>query len=218
MFWPLSLLSVAIRCYIIMGISNEQYRLRVGLFTSNFGHSTTRLPLSEVLCILLFFFSHRKINALRVIVFIHFIIDLSVLKKCLKNTTKMTKVDKSAPSLPNKPTVDSKLTNSVMHIFFLLFVLQMLLILGGIETNPGPELPIDDELSSSFTDSSEMSSIYETFSTSVSFVHLNIQSLVPKLDLIYAEYEHFDIMSFTETWLKGDNSDDSIELLNFQTI
>jgi hypothetical protein len=55
--------------------------------------------------------------------------------------------------LPNKPTVDSKLTNCVMHIFFLLFVLQMLLIL---ETNRGPELPIDDELSSSFNDSSEM--------------------------------------------------------------
>ena len=110
----------------------------------------------------------------------------------------------------------SKLTNCVMHIFFLLFVLQMLLILGGIETNRGPELPIDDELSSSFNDSSEMSSIYETFSTSFSFFHLNIQSLVPKLDLIYAEYEHFDIMSFTETWLKGNNSDDSIELLNFQ--
>jgi hypothetical protein len=35
----------------------------------------------------------------------------------------------------------------------------MLLIPGGIETNPGPELPIDDELSSSFNDSSEMSSI-----------------------------------------------------------
>lgn len=103
-----------------------------------------------------------------------------------------------------------------MHIFFLLFVLQMLLILGGIETNPGPELLINDELSSSFNDSSEMSSIYETFSTSVSFIHLNIQSLVPKLDLIYAEYDHFDIMSFTETWLKGDNSDDSIELLNLK--
>jgi hypothetical protein len=88
--------------------------------------------------------------------------------------------------------------------------------IGGIKTNPDPELPIDDALSSSFNDSSEMSNIYETFSTSVSFVHLNIQSLVPKLDLIYAEYEHFDIMSFTETWLKGDNSDDSIELLNFQ--
>ena len=196
-----------------MGISIEQYRLRVGLFTSNFGHITKKLRQSEVLCILLFFFSHRKSNALPVIVFIHFIIDLLVLKKCLK---KMTKVDKSAPSLPDKPTVDSKLTDSVMHIFFLLFVLQMLLILGGIETNPGPELPIDDELSSSFNDSSEMSSIYETFSTSVSFIHLNIQSLVPKLDLIYAEYDHFDIMSFTETRLKGDNSDDSIELLNFQ--
>jgi hypothetical protein len=69
-----------------------------------------------------------------------------------------------------------------MQIFFLLFVLQMLLILGGIETNRGPELPIDDELSSSFNDFSERSSIYETFSTSVSFIHLNIQSLVPKLD------------------------------------
>ena len=61
-----------------------------------------------------------------------------------------------------------------------------------------------------------MSSIYETFSASVSFIHLNIQSLVPKLDLIYAEYEHFDILSFTETWLKGDNSDDFTELLNFK--
>jgi hypothetical protein len=168
-----------------MGISIEQYRLRVGLFTSNFGHSTKRLRQREVLCILLFFFSHRKSNALRVIVFIHFIIDLLVLKKCLKNITKMTKVDKSAPNLSDKPTVDSKLTDSVMYIFFLLFVLQMLLILGGIETNPAPELSIDDELSSSFNDSSEMSSIYETFSTSVSFIHLNIQSLVPKLDLIY---------------------------------
>ena len=39
----------------------------------------------------------------------------------------------------------------------------MLLILCGIETNPGPELPISDELISSFNDSSEMSSIYETF-------------------------------------------------------
>ena len=33
---------------------------------------------------------------------------------------------------------------------------------------------------------------------------------------MYVEYNHFDIMSFTETWLKDDSSDDSIELLNFQ--
>ena len=141
MFWPLSLLFVAIRCYIIMGISIEQYRLRVGLFTSNFGHSTKRLRQSEVLCILLFFFSHRKSNALRVIVFIHFIIDLLVLKKCLKNITKMTKVDKSAPGLPDKPTVDSKLTTSVMHMFLLLFVLEMLLILGGMRNKSWPRTP-----------------------------------------------------------------------------
>jgi hypothetical protein len=51
-----SLLFVAIRCYIIMGISIEQYLLRVGPFTSNFGHNTKRLRQSEVLCILLFYF------------------------------------------------------------------------------------------------------------------------------------------------------------------
>ena len=34
----------------------------------------------------------------------------------------------------------------------------------------------------------------------VSFLHLNAQSLKPKLDLISAEYGDFDILSFTETW------------------
>ena len=73
--------------------------------------------------------------------FIHFIIDLLVLKKCLKNITKMTKVDKSAPGLPDKPTVDSKLTTSVMHMFLLLFVLEMLLILGGMRNKSWPRTP-----------------------------------------------------------------------------
>ena len=47
---------------------------------------------------------------------------------------------------------------------------------------------------------------------SVSFLHLNIQSIVPKLDFIVAEYSCHDILSFTESWLKPDISTDSLEL------
>jgi hypothetical protein len=43
-----------------------------------------------------------------------------------------------------------------------------------------------------------------------------VQSIIPKLDLIAAEYTDFDILSFTESWLKDTNTADSIELLNYQ--
>jgi hypothetical protein len=43
-----------------------------------------------------------------------------------------------------------------------------------------------------------------TGDNNVSFLHLNVQSLKPKLDLISEEYGDFDIhvLSFTETWIK----------------
>ncbi|XP_071177472.1 uncharacterized protein [Mytilus edulis] len=90
--------------------------------------------------------------------------------------------------------------------------------MGGIETNPGPHPLSDDndDHNISFESVSESNSIREMFSTSISFLHLNVQSLLPKLDLILAEYEDFDILSFTETWLNGNNSSDSVELLNYQ--
>ena len=43
-----------------------------------------------------------------------------------------------------------------------------------------------------------------------------MQSIIPKLDLIAAEYTDFDILSFTESWIKDTNTADSIELLNYQ--
>ena len=64
--------------------------------------------------------------------------------------------------------------------------------------------------------SSEFSCIYDLVSNSVSFLHLTVQSIIPKLDLIDAEYTDFDILSFTESWLKDTNTADSIELLNYQ--
>ena len=51
----------------------------------------------------------------------------------------------------------------------------------------------------------------------VSFLHLNIQSIVPKLDFIVAEYSCHDILSFTESWLKPDISTDSLELRGYKS-
>ena len=41
-------------------------------------------------------------------------------------------------------------------------------------------------------------------------------NIIPNLDLIAAEYTDFDILSFTESWLKDTNTADSIELFNYQ--
>ena len=49
----------------------------------------------------------------------------------------------------------------------------------------------------------------------VSFLHLNVQSLKPKLDLVSAEYGHFDILSFTETWFNHSTSDRDVKLSVF---
>ena len=46
---------------------------------------------------------------------------------------------------------------------------------------------------------------------------LNIQSLVPKVDLITAEYADFDILSFSESWLNHSHTDESLKLSNYQT-
>ena len=88
-------------------------------------------------------------------------------------------------------------------------ILLSLLIIAGIEINPGP-------ISSETSDDLNMSHITDLsnlIENSVSFLHLNIQSLVPKLDLITAEYSSHEIISFSETWLKSTTPDDEISFL-----
>ena len=55
------------------------------------------------------------------------------------------------------------------------------------------------------------------FSSSISFLHLSIQSLATKLELITAEYADFDILSFSESWLNRSHTDESLKLSNYQT-
>ena len=87
--------------------------------------------------------------------------------------------------------------------FELLCWLSILLILSGdVHQNPGPEYSSTSQSSSSFSD---------ILSSNLKIVHYNIQSFLNKKDILYADLHNFDVLSFTETWLK--NSDDTVDLI-----
>ncbi len=46
-------------------------------------------------------------------------------------------------------------------------------------------------------------------------MHLNIQSLRPKLDLLEIESQPYDVLVFTETWLSREISNDELSIPNF---
>ena len=50
-----------------------------------------------------------------------------------------------------------------------------------------------------------------------SFMHLNVQSLVPKIDLLKVELQKCDILCFTETWLNTNVANQDISLDNFKS-
>ena len=98
--------------------------------------------------------------------------------------------------------------NILSSMYYMLSVIAILLIISGIELNSGP---INN---GTFSDSctSTVSHIHKYMKNNVSFLHPNVQSLKPKLDLISAKYGGFDILSFTETWFNHSTSDRDIQL------
>ncbi|MES9883011.1 MAG: reverse transcriptase family protein [Sedimenticola sp.] len=51
----------------------------------------------------------------------------------------------------------------------------------------------------------------------LSFVHCNVQSLYPKLDILRAELMEFDIIALTETWLSEQTNSDDLLFQNFKS-
>ena len=99
------------------------------------------------------------------------------------------------------------------NFVYFCIVLCILLIISGVEQNPGPSL---SESSRSFSSVSDLSSDCSVFKNNVSFLHLNVQSIVPKLDIITAEYSSYDILSFTESWLKQNINDETLKLPGYK--
>ena len=52
-------------------------------------------------------------------------------------------------------------------------------------------------------------------SSHLSFVHFNVQSIVPKLDVLSTELFYFDILSFSETWLNPSVSSNDLHIQSF---
>ena len=97
-------------------------------------------------------------------------------------------------------------------ILYLLWLTTTLLLCGNIEVNPGPrEYSVDsDDSSESITNSLDL-----MLENSTSLVHLNIQSINNKLDIIQAEFSGFDI-TLNETWLDKNTSSQDILIPGFQ--
>ena len=118
----------------------------------------------------------------------------------------------SGSTVQSDQLVKSKSLEYVNNYAFLCIGVCILLIMSGIEMNPGP---CDSDLSSSLGSISSTSTTVSNFiHNSVSFLHLNIQSITPKLDLITAEYSCHEILSFTESWLRPHVSDIRLKFLD----
>ena len=80
---------------------------------------------------------------------------------------------------------------------------------GDIESNPGPNSFSEvDSLCSNITDSIASCKLFK-------FIHLNVRSLIPKIDQIYMEFNHYDIIALTETFLSEDISDESLQMQGY---
>ena len=84
----------------------------------------------------------------------------------------------------------------------------IVLLNGDIELNPGPDSVEGN------TDSVSSCSI-DSLSNPLGIMHLNIQCITPKLSLIEGEESAYDVLVFSESWLKPDILNASICIENF---
>lgn len=96
-------------------------------------------------------------------------------------------------------------------IFFEFLIVMSLLLLSGIERNPGP-VSFDSSSSTSPSITMDEKVIKDKFS----IVHYNVQSIVNKLDLIESELQNFDVICLTETWLDQRTRDDNLSINGFK--
>ncbi|CAC5415948.1 unnamed protein product [Mytilus coruscus] len=94
---------------------------------------------------------------------------------------------------------------------FNVYILYLIILAGDVELNPRPNSESEVSSVSSVSDGT-LDGFNACLSAYTSFVHLNVQSLVPKLDIINAELKSIDVLSFSETWLNSNVNDQDILL------
>ena len=122
---------------------------------------------------------------------------------------------------PSKTHIDNIrfCSTLVKHMLWLNVIIMttltsvLILMAGDIHPNPGP---IATDISSS-SSSSTLSNLLSS-SHCLSIVHYNIQSLLPKIDIIASELSAFDILTFSETWLSDSTKDEQLVIKGFSKI
>ena len=97
------------------------------------------------------------------------------------------------------------LSLSILVVLWLALLLQQS---GDVHPNPGPSSVSSD--TSSASEGSILISI--DFVKHLSFVHYNVQSVFPKLDVLFVELCDLDILAFSETWPNSSVTNDDLLL------
>ena len=104
----------------------------------------------------------------------------------------------------------------IFFIFVTSFVSLWLYILFlgcvDVEVNPGPSLSTST-CSNFLSNMPSLSSLQ--YDSHFSTCHLNIQNLLPKIDILQYEMQPFDVFVFTESWLNDDIGTDDLRIVNF---
>ena len=84
--------------------------------------------------------------------------------------------------------------------------MDLILLNGDVHPNPGPDSV------TSLADLSVSNSVnsFSALANHLSIMHLNIQSILPKLDLIKCESLAYDVLVFSESWLKPVTANDKL--------
>ena len=84
-----------------------------------------------------------------------------------------------------------------------LWLINLILKCGDIHANPGP---------GSVSTTSESSSVdsFQYLSNNLSIFHLNIQSLLPKVDISRGEAVVYELLVLSESWLKPNISNEAM--------
>ena len=99
-----------------------------------------------------------------------------------------------------------------LNFMFFFYVIMSLLLLAGIEPNPGP-------ITEASTISSNLSSTHgdlKLVKYEFSIVHYNVQSVTNKLDIIESELSNFDIICLTETRLDDRTPNNNLSLNQYK--
>ena len=105
-----------------------------------------------------------------------------------------------------------------MYIVFTAWLTILLLCSDGIHPNPRPTSNSSSSVTSLSTYSSMTTTVFDSLplNHNLSFVHYNVQSILPKLEILHAELHESDILAFSETWLNPSIDNEDIMLQQYQ--